>query len=459
MKIKILITIILVTIPSYTFAASACLIKDKSADVLLEYIKNNRNIVKNVTKSIIKWTNSRNKEKNEDENKEKSFLENQYDKTKENLNRDYEENKNSINEATAMFNGLFNFSGYYSYFNFFVTHQLFNEVPYEVMRDYKIIDNENKWLKEYLRKINSKWSHSIIANNPCEWIEEKCDFKSDKSEKIIIWLIENNEKILDLYRTTIIWGDKTFWSFMLVDNNSFRLEIKKHYSKSSISKCNEDWWFFEKIYTSIKEINLINKEWKEWIQKWKDSWQLLIWNKPDEEWKIAKRELKKFLSNQWVSLENQEIALNNLEKYNSEWLSLNNNFLTNTLSTIKDKIENRMSSWSEEIAIEFLTKSKKELAEENSRLEKAKNQNISINEVKKITDNSKISIELKEKISELYESEIPYASVWDTTTESTRARIIETHLNIDESINILENTIKFSEWICKSPDKWSWKCE
>jgi hypothetical protein len=70
-----------------------------------------------------------------------------------------------------------------------------------------------------------------------------------------------------------------------------------------------------------------------------------------------------------------------------------------------------MSSWSEEIAIEFLTKSKKELAEENSRLEKAKNQNISINEVKKITDNSKISIELKEKISELYESEIPYASV------------------------------------------------
>jgi hypothetical protein len=54
MKIKILITIILVTIPSYTFAASACLIKDKSADVLLEYIKNNRNIVKNVTKSIIK---------------------------------------------------------------------------------------------------------------------------------------------------------------------------------------------------------------------------------------------------------------------------------------------------------------------------------------------------------------------------------------------------------------------
>ena len=415
MKIKILLTfLVLISTPTYSYAAWVCPIKDQSAQALLDYIKDNRQVVKNITNGVIV---------------------------------DINDIKQEDDTISTMFNEMFNFSWYYSYFHYFVTHPISNDVPYQVKRDYELLSRENDWLIEYLKKISSKWNTEVIWD-VCKWVIKRKDLCEEKlnnktSVEIVLILIQNNAKILDLYRLTIIWESQDFNSsqLILVDDN-FITELNNNYWKNAVSVCNTDGWFFEQITTKIEWIKLLNKQWADWVTDWKKSWQLLIWNSPDEEAKIEKQEHKKYLSNQWVSTENQEIMNNNLDKYNSEWLSLNNNFLSNTISSTYKKIENELGKWKKEIVWDFFNK---------------KENDVSINDLTDATDNSKISISIKERITAIYENEVPFAAIWDDTTENLRAKIIETHFSLDNSINTLEKTIEISKKVCNSQGWW-WNC-
>lgn len=422
MKKTILIIILLISIPYYSYATWACPIKEKSAQVLLDYIKNNRIVVGNISRSI-----TQNRKIESSANNKNAILK-------------------SLTKTEGLFNQAFNFSSYYSYAEYFAIFPIFNEIPYSAQRDYKLLDKEGNWLMSYWKTINNRWVGDQIVKNPCTWVTGICNYEEWTVSEILWKLIVNNDMVLDLYRLTVMWeedDDLKFKDIQLVNNN-FVLEIKKYYSKEEINKCNsEKWWFFDKIKKAIDNITILNEEWERWIQKWKDAWQLLIWNKPGDEARIEREVLKDYMNEQWISMSNQRILLNNLEKYNLDWISLNNNFLTNTFNLIKSNTNKELKRF------------KNEVMGDSKRYQN--NKQISIEEIKKLNNNSEITKKIQEKITILYERELPFAAIWDISTENLRAKIIEAHASLDRSIRTLEETIPRSQNVCNSQGGW-WNC-
>ena len=157
---------------------------------------------------------------------------------------------------------------------------------------------KNKRLIWFLDKITARWNNSSVIDNICNNLSVRCDIKNIKVIEIIWELIQNNEKILNLYRKTIIWEDINYniSDFILVDNN-FLLEIEKNYWKDSIGNCNNNKeWFFKTIEKAITNIKLINKQGEKWIQKRKDARNLLVWNNINEE-KILEKKIIKMIFN------------------------------------------------------------------------------------------------------------------------------------------------------------------
>lgn len=429
-------------IPNISNAAWSCLIKDNTALFLFDYISDNRQIVKNIWDAITKY----NKEKAKEE-KEKANNENWVDiiwTNQDRIKKDYDIAKN---ETTSILSQMFNFNWYYSYFNYYVTFPISNEVPYQVKRDYKILKDEIDWLYSYLETIDKQWYTNVVVENACKWMEN-CELNWQTTKEVMKVLLQNMDKILDFYRLTVTWEDNDYSlsDFELVDNN-FIINMKKYYWLNSVNLCNQDeWWFFEQISKKISEITILTKEWKDWIQKWKDAIALIRWENKEKELEIERKKLKEYLSSQWVSAEKQEVMLQKLDEYNKNWFSTNNNFIANTISSTMTDLNKKLKKWHEEVIWDFFDKQP-----EKTKLE--------IGEVMVVKENSTISKNIKDRIAELYETEIPFAAIWDTATEKLRARIIDTHLYLDSSIKTLENTIKISQKVCKDQDKWSWKCE
>ena len=435
-KIILIITISIFTYHN-TFVAWACLIKDKSAPALLEYIENNRIVIKNITNEIVKSKNSA-------EQKKLSW----YSKWKKDTAEDF---NNKAEETSSIFNEIFNFRWYYSYFNYYVIYPIFNEIPYQVKRDYRLLDNEWKWMTNYLKQINKNWSSNIIIKNPCKWITkwlDKCETQLNNKRSIdILWkLIKNNDKILDMYRNSVMWNDDDYDidNFILVEKDFIDQIQLKYYSQIAVSECNnEEWGFFKQISQAIKDIKLINKEWEDWIKKWQDAFALLIWNKPDEENKIEQQKLKEYLNDNWIPFDKQAIIMKNLKETNSNWFSVNNNFITYSFNATKKKLKKDIALWKKQYIWDAIPKNTKKIA---------------INEIWKITDNSDITRNIKVNIDNLYESELPFIWVWNVSSETLRAKIISSHFNIQDSIKVLEETLKISTKVCNS-QWWWWKCD
>lgn len=439
MKIKLLI-ILLISLNTYSSVWAACLIKDKPAPALSEYIKDNRTVITNISNSIVNEKN-----KKDDENRNIKNTSSRYEQLKKKTSDDFD---NASAETASIFNEIFNFSWYYSYFKYFVTYPILNEVPFQVKRDYSMLDNENKWLVNYLKTLDKNWDSWTQISNPCKWVinwNERCKEKLDnKTAKKIIWLlIQNNDLILDLYRNSIIWSDKEYTKekFILV-NDWFINEIKwKYYSQKNVWDCNsEKWWFFKKIITTISDIKLINKKWSDWIKKWQDAIALLLWNAPDwEEEKAEQQQLKDYLSDSWIPTDKQAIIMKNLKNSKSNTFSLNNNFLVNTYSTTIKNIKKDIALWKKQNIWDALPKETKKM---------------STNTLEKILPNADISRNIEKTIDELYENELPYIWVWNITTETLRSKMITSHLNIQNSIKTLNDTIIISQKVCKK--QWGW---
>ncbi len=441
-KRLLLILTLIIYFSVYPSVWASCLIKNKPAPALSEYIKNNRTIIKNITNSIVKA-------KNKKTSSTKDSNQSSYSKFKK---EKWEEFDKTAAETSSIFNEIFNFTWYYSYFKYYVTYPISNEVPSQVKRDYKLIDNENKWLTQYLKQINQNWDSDIIIENACKWVTrwlEKCkvELNNKKSIKIIWKLIKNNDLILDLYRNSIIWSDDDYSieDFIIVDENFIEQIQFEYYSQIAVSECNQEkWWFFEQITSAIGDIKLINKAWEDWIKKWQDAFALLLWSWPDwEEAKVEQKQLKKYLSDSWIPGEKQDIIMKNLAETNSKWFSFNNSFIENTFDSTKKKLKKDLAIWKKQYIWDALPKN---------------TQTTSINLIKKITNNSEVTRNIEKNIDELYESELPYIWVGNITTETLRSKIINSHFNIQDSIWVLENTIKISSKVCKSQWGW-WKCD
>jgi len=445
MKIQSLsIFILIISFSTYQTAWAQCLIKDKSAPALSDYIKDNRTVIKNITNEIVKEKNKKDIE-NIKKNKTSSWFEKFKSKASEDFN-------NSSWETSSIFNEIFNFTWYYSYFKYYVTYPISNEIPAEVKRDYALINNENKWLLSYIKKIDKEGNAKVVILEPCKsvikWVEKCKELFNWKESKYIIWkLIKNNYLILDLYRNSVMWEDVEYdeEKFVLIDENFLNDISSIYYSKESVNKCNKDkWWFFKQITTAIDNIKLINKQWEDWIKKWQEAYNLLIWKEATwEEDKIAARKLKEYLSESWYPTDKQEIIMQNLANSKSDTFSLNNNFLENTFSSTLKKLKKDLVLWKKQNIWDSIPKDSK---------------TISTQQIKKSTTNAEVSQDLQKTIRELYESEVPFIWVWNITTESLRSKIINSHISLQNWIKTLDHTIKISQKVCKS-QWWWWICD
>ncbi len=422
---KIVITFfVFITLINNTYAAG-CVIKDKSSPALLEYIENNRKIIKTISNQLSEYTTKESLSKNIDD---------EYNKTK--------------SSWLKIYNQIFNFDSYYSYFSYFATFPISNEVPKEVKRDYRLLESEWKWIKYYLNQIVKNWKSELVIKNICKDITVNCDFSEEMTAAEIIWkLTANNEAVMDLFRNAVIWEIYKNPTKLTLINNNFELEIQTNYGIVAYSKCSEEkWWFFETISTKIQEIWELNKEWKDWIQKWKDAIDLMLWNDTTNEKysDTEKRVLKNELSKQWISWDSQSNMLDSLEKYNNEWLSKDNNFIKNTFNNTRVKLEKKLRAFKNEVIWDFFKKKTWDSVSIESTISAQKNS----------TDTNKI----KEDIDKQYLELLNLSADSETNTANLRSRILNTHFDLSNSINILEWICANSVKVCKQQNSLKWDC-
>jgi len=424
---KILITFFVIIISISNTYASSCAIKDKPINALYEYIENNKIIINNISKELIE--NQKNKEKS----------------LKQETSDEYNKVKTSW---LKIYNEIFNFDSYYSYFKYYASFPISNEIPYQVKRDYRLLENEWKWIKSYLDSVIKNWQSDIIIKNVCSWVKWNCSFEKEIKAWELIWkLTANNEAIMDLFRNSVIWEMYKNPTQITLVNNNFKEDIQTYYSIQYYSECSkEKWWFFDTIMTSIKEIWTLNKQAKDWIQKWNDAVDLMLWNDTTNE-KYAeaeKRLLKEELSKQWISWDNQSNMMDSLDKYNSEWLSKNNNFIRNTFNSTRLKLENKLKEFKDEVIWDFFKNKQNEI--------------VDINSVIKAQENSTNTNEIKENIDKMFLELSAFSSVSENNTSNVRSKLIEMHVDISNSINILEISCKKAVDICNQQDYGRWNC-
>jgi len=408
--------------PDVTFAGQ-CLITDKPAPVLIEYRNNLRKVISNITKEI---SDNTSQSKQED-----GIINN----LKNDLTRDG-------NDITRIFNEAIHWDGYFSFFNFFAVFPINNEVPHQIMRDHNLIETEQEWLNKYLATTLRLWYGEEELTNICSGVSN-CTLEW-KTKDIIGKLIQNTSKIANLYRETVIWDNAINKDILILVPQNFRLELEKYYGGDTIKNCsNNKWWFFETIWKSIQEIEILNKEWEYWVKVWKDSWKLVNGTMSDADYqREEKRILTEWLSWQWISADNRWLILDNLDKYNqSWWFSSNNNFLSNTFNSIRKSISSQFDSFKESIKDVF---KEKEVA--------------SISELTQTKKKEDISLQIEQSIEKLYQWQVQLISIQDVNTAKTRQSIIEMHVNLSSSIKILEETEPISQKVCNSQAQWVWKC-
>lgn len=401
--------------------ANSCLIKNETSEGLRNYIKDLRKILKNISRQA---------------------------KT---------QNQSDIYSYwIRVFNDSFNFDYLFDDIDFFSFYWKFQEIPKEVERDYKKLKNEDQAIKQIVKMIDNTRTEISKVKNICAWISWKCNFEDDT----YVWdvlrnISQNHERIKDVYVKITTWQKnftKNMDNYYLIDKNFFK-DLETHYAKENNIKCSEEekWGFWERVKQLTEEVFLNEKYAKDWIKKWKEAWALVnkINTLPQEEYEAMEKELLvKELSRQWVSWDNQINMLESLEKYNKEWwFNKNNNFITNTFDSASQRFENKFQELRDEVVKDFL---------EN--YDKKNREKLPIKDISKVQDNSDEIKDVKARIDNLYMKSLNYSSISEYDSDNLRSRLINTHIELSNSINTLIKTCKKAVKICNQQDYWNWDC-
>jgi len=412
------ILIILILLLSINSTFSSCEIKDSTADVLYNYLENNRKVVNNISKQL----------------------------TRKEIKPWYHLKRESV----KTYNLIFNWWDTLTTWEYFIS-QIKAEIPYPIQRDLILLKREWEDLNRFLKSALENWYSDNNIKNPCEWVTN-CNL-SWKASEIISELISNNAKVINLYQLNILWkfsfSDDS--NFILVDKN-FESDFNKYYNQYTIADCsNTEWWFMFRINKAIKEITLKDQFWQNGIKEWQNAWNLLTWSKSTEEEYIEteRRLLREELSRNWISWSNWDAILKNLDEFNNNWYNNWNNPISNSFDTFSDSLERWKTSdiisdfWNTLVQLyDWVTD----------------NSSVSLREF----SNKKSDIESENKIiSEidlLYERQKPFISSHNLNSEKLRSKIMDMHIWISQAINTLDKSIPKAIKVCESQDRNSWKC-
>lgn len=425
MKKNILHTLILIISLSLTSIAfwdcSQCKIKDGPPEALNKYLENIKKIRTNISKEL-----------------------SQIEDTKWKIEKDINATSSKV---TATFNSMIDWDSYYSLFDFYVMYSAKNEYVLEVWRDYNLLETESKWMEKYLKFVTSKWYDSIEIpkEKVCAGIEN-CDFWWKLLD--VIWgIIKNQEAMKDYYRLSIVGKKNQFDKKLQLVNVNFTTDFWQYYNENTTKHCSQcEWASFDKIKKEIEKISDWQQNGKDGIKSWQEAIAMMDGTNDKRKYEKKERELlQKQMAKDGTNMNGSANALKNLDKYNQWWgFSLDNNFITNSFDYVKNAVSSQIESFTDSISQQFRDSKKKSVATRS---------------FSKNSDDLKVTKTVEEKIKELYQVELPYAQLQDTSTENFQWKIIELHFNLVKSIEMLDKTKKVSEKVCNSQWKWLGKCE
>lgn len=407
-----------------------CKIRDNTAPVLEEYISNLRKVISNITSAT------------------------------QNIDEKTQVEKDLIEVKTQMirlYNMSITWSWYRSNFDFLVIYAISNEYIYEIWRDYEMLDKEWSWLEKYSKAIVSRWltSVNLKKENICKWLDSSvCNIWDWDILDVLSELQTNNELIKHYYRLSILdekWDFK--WSFKLVPNN-FKQEFDEYYNWKTTADCIwSEWWFWEKAWNAMEKIWESFKLWSKWLKNWKEAlWY--FWITDNNAMRVQEYErqvLKNELSRQWISWTQADAILWNLERFNKEWIDwiFSNNFIMNSFNFIKNSFISQISEFDENVLQNFWWWDGK--SNEN-------NQTKSITQIETTDRKIKITKQVQDRISYMYNKELPSLKIQETWNEKLLIKLIDMHLNLWKAIKTLDSTVKIAEKVCNSQAVWEWKC-
>lgn len=421
-KSLIIISIFIFTIFSTNIAfwdcISGCKILSWPPDILNNYLRDLKKVINNYNSELVK-------------NTPKTWLKKEYLKTK--------------SEIIRSFNKMTSWDNYFTNFDFYVMYWVKNEYVPEIWRDYNLLEQEWTYLEKYYKKVLSSWYNDIILDSEkiCQNIEN-CNLSWSALD--ILWKIyKNHDDIKNYFKLSILWKRNLFsWDLILVWKN-FKDEFYDYYNENTTRNCSScEWWFSDRITKKIKEISDLQETIKTWMKSWQDAIAMLDGSMSDREYERNERDLlKKELWKSASPINASEAILKNLDKYNGWWFSLKNNFITNSFDWVKNSITSQIDSFKDSILQNF----------------KDNKDDVSTEGFIKSDLWLKNTSTIEEIIAEIYNKELPYAQLIDTSKEKLEWRLIELHYNLTQTIKTFNNSIKTSKKVCNDQWKWLWKCD
>ena len=403
--------------------SQSCSIKDAPAPVLQEYINSNRKIISNIANQL----------------------------TANNTNNIFNQQYNKI------YNSITNWNTFNSWVDF-LKLELSWEVPLPIKRDIQLLKKEWQYLAKFLQNSILQNSSNTLIDNACNWVSS-CQLSGTASD--IIWkLIENHSNVMEFYKLSLLGKSSGFqWNFILVKPN-FKSELNNYYNSYTLTDCSKcEWEFNQKIEKAIKAISVTDKNSKDWIQQWRDAWSILNGSKNwTAEYNTRERELlQKKLSKDWVTWNNGDTILKNLDKYNNNAYSNQNNPVNNSFSIFKDTVERNAN------AVNFASnvyKTVKQLYNKTTGyFSKNPKAVIPVSILTQTDWNITSANAIMRAVDNIYQREVPFISAQDTNSDKLQARIIQMHIDLSQAINILDKTRKFSEKVCNDQDRWNGRCK
>lgn len=421
---KILLTFfVFICIYDYSYADS-CEIKNAPSSALSEYIQNTNLIISNINSELLKQPAL-----------QKSKI------------------KKNLREMKSIFNNNLDWSDYSSYFDYYVSFALSNEVPIEIKRDYTKLEKQQERINKYISFSWKKSSLWIEISSICDNIDN-CDLQDTRLTNILSILSKNHSNIMDFFRKTVMQDIQSTQEYnieLLFVSPNFKAEILKNYWAQSIAACSNQWGFWERASKIINKIELLNSQWEKGIELWKQQidrlYNISQWNYSSADQIRENELLRQELSRQWISGEKRESMSQALHDFNSRgWFHANNNPISNSFRYLQKNITQQITDFKESIVKSF-----RDQWEESDF-------KVTVHQLQNITKEEDIDKYIQYMTERNYNFELPSSINNAEEVNEVRRKIIDLHNALKDSNDILKSTAKYSSKACNQQNPWIWNC-
>ncbi|MBS9775114.1 hypothetical protein KGV52_00205 [Candidatus Gracilibacteria bacterium] len=353
------------------------------------------------------------------------------------INKFTSEGKRIADAVVVAYNQAFDFEYFFSDFKFNLELPKKSEIPQEVKRDYNTIKKYQKTLQKYYEQLLKSGKTNVYIKNFCADLGNniQCNIADNQTADDIMTLIIKNNTDIKHFFENVVAGNQTTQNYFEFVGTNFVEDMYTNYSPKGVESCNfKDNTLGASIRKRTGTIARLEQENRSAIQEWKDAWSLLTGATDSNEYrKLEKKLLQQELSRQGVSTDNQTTMLRNLDNFNqSGGFTSTNNPFSNTFSSLQQKIEKEVYIFKKETFSEFL-QSKDEIQITNSL---------------QIKDQAEEKIKIIEELQTLNAQLEKYSSDTNTTSQNLTSQLVNTHLELSQSINTLQESCKKAVEIC-----------